>query len=115
MRFRIYGASDDLVVIDGGIEAEASADAVYVRVGDDKQCTVVRMEYAPSFEAGGRPVWQAGCWVATLMPIDEDVPMHQCTVMLEDIGYSAEVHFDVPDGTPVVWRRDHDAEWAVPS
>lgn len=35
-------------------------------------------------------------------------------VQLGGRGYSAEVHFDVPEGTPVVWRRDHEAEWSVP-
>ena len=116
MKFSIFGSGDDLVEFRGcvhgecdiGIEEDA---ACYVKVGDDARGTLVTMRYSPADHA----LPNLGCWVATVAPLGECVPMFDCAVGMDDHGYSTRVTFDVPDGTPVTVLSGDSDEWVVPS
>jgi len=101
---RIYGASDDLVEIEGIVSDELGAyeRARTITVGDTSGGVVVRVEYAVAN--------RAGVWSVAFEPIDEDVPIPwPISVKLNAIrdgrGYSTEASIDCPAGTPVSWAE----------
>lgn len=100
---RIYGASDDLVEIEGhpgGDEVGCESSAVVVSIGDRVRGLVVRIEYSPKW-AGN-----VGCWAAAVSPIDEDVPMYPVTIELEpERKYSAMVLVDAPETVALSWKK----------
>jgi hypothetical protein len=85
----IYGASDDLVEVEGNLPGcdEYSGDDVKFVIGG---CLLVRVTY------GGHGVWAIQC-----APVDEDVPV-PFGVDLYAEGYSMHLRADVPSGTSIV-------------
>lgn len=115
MKFQLFGASDDIACCTGAVNGEIGCynGAVAVQIGArGEHCTIVVLEYAADFPALGRP--SGGVWTAVVMPDDEEVPMHPCTIELGERGYSPLLTFDVPVGTPVVWRTSN-GDWESPS
>jgi hypothetical protein len=103
---RIYGASDDLVELDGIVYDELGAYNSHrvITVGDDKGGLRVIAEYAPKHIKTG-----AGVWRLSVEPIEEDVPC-PWPVRVEVKGYSTHIVIDCPEGTPVTWEKDEDEE-----
>lgn len=105
---KIYGASDDLVEIEGpgGDEIDCYNSGVEITVGypeaapgRDAQGVKVIMRYAPKWT-------DAAVWTAEVFPIDEDVDIPwPVSVSLAERGYSAQVLIDCPEDTPVKWRK----------
>lgn len=105
---KIYGASDDLVEIEGHVEDEIDCynTSVVVTVGwkeaapgRDAQGLHVKMTFAPKWT-------ETGVWTAELSPLDEDVEIPwPVYVKLGGRGYSAEVLIDCPDDVPVTWKE----------
>lgn len=94
---RIYGASDDLVEIEGDVSEELGARDRQrtITIGDDKGGLRVIAKYAP----GSRAVWRL-----SVEPIDEEVPIPwPVHVELAEPGYSCAVVVDCPPGTPVAF------------
>lgn len=93
--FTIYGASDDLVEIEGpgGDEVGCYNKRVIVTIhAPDKSSGVhVTMAYVDPC------VWQA-----TVAQLDEDIPIPPCRVTSR--GYTAVVEIDAPDGATVSWE-----------
>lgn len=90
---KIYGASDDLVEIEGGPEGDDEINVidkdVRFTIGSDVHGgIVVVMSYAPDD-------LEDGCWQARLAPIAEDVPC-PWPVRVDAKGYSAVVQIDCP-------------------
>ena len=102
----LYGASDDLVEIEGDVQEEIGCyeKAVLVTIGrpevdlgQNAYGVQVRMSYGD----------EAGVWAARIAPIDEDVPI-PWPVRVSAWGYSAHVVVECPPGTPVTWRVERD-------
>jgi hypothetical protein len=79
----IYGASDDLIEIEGnaqGCDEYPGEDGVFVLIGDEAKVRV-RVTYTAR-----------GLWAIAAQPVEEDVPM--LPIFLTGSGYSAraEVH-----------------------
>ena len=93
---RIYGASDDLVEIEGAVDAEINTgEPCAIQIGDRSGlCTLVVMAYGDMGEA---------VWTAKVAPLDEDIPMHEVRLGLHSSGYSVLVEIDVPQGTRIRW------------
>jgi hypothetical protein len=90
---KIYGASDDLVELEGGPDGDDEIDAldrdVRITIGSDAHGgIVVVMSYAPGDV-------EDGVWQARLSPIAEDVAC-PWPVRVECKGYSAVVEIDCP-------------------
>ena len=109
MKFRLYGASDDLAEVDGDISGELGCydRDVEVRIGARRgPGCIATLSY------GGAGVWEVG-----VRQLDEGVPILG-SLRVEAEGYSAVLCVEVPDGTPVVWRcvgKDEDDDaWQVP-
>ncbi len=114
---RIYGASDDLVEIEGhpdGDEVGCYEQDVIVVLGDEKGGVLVRMSYSPRFTgAPGLPDAAFGCWSAEVAPIGEDVPMPWPVTITNPIeqraggprGYSACVSVDCPADTKLAFVK----------
>jgi len=108
MVLKIYGASDDLVEIEGHFSEEVDCydQNVLITVGwteasagKDSQGVHVLMRYAPKWV-------NAGVWTAEVSPIDEDVEIPwPVTVKLSERGYSAEVSILCPDDVPVSFKK----------
>lgn len=102
---RIYGASDDLVEIEGDHNEEVDAlnDEVKVTIGTDAGGLLVLMRYA----AGGMGF---ATWTAEVGQMAENVeipwPVHIGHAMRGSrVGYSVTVEVDCPPGTPVRAER----------
>jgi len=102
---KIYGASDDLVEIEGpgGDEVGCYDSGVLITIGwteaqagKDAKGLVVRMRYgSPGF---------GSTWSAEVGQIDEDILIPwNVTVRVAERPYSALVIVDCPDDTPVTW------------
>jgi hypothetical protein len=93
---KIYGASDDLVEIEGIVSEELGAydKPRVVTVGDRETggCVVVA-EYAVEN--------RAGVWSMSVSQIDEDVPIPWPVSIAVEHGYSVAVVIDCPSGTKV--------------
>lgn len=108
MALVIYGASDDLVEIEGHFEEEVDCYDRAVRVtvgwpeasaGEDSRGVHVLMRYAPKWV-------ETGVWTAEISPLDEDVEIPwPVTVKLGGRGYTAEVHIDCPEDVPVTFKK----------
>lgn len=108
MSLRIYGASDDLVEIEGHFAEEVDCydRSVLITVGwpeanagRDSQGVYVLMRYAPKWV-------KTGVWTAEISPLDEDVEIPwPVTVSLGGRGYTAEVVIDCPDNVPVTFKK----------
>lgn len=94
----IWGASDDLVELRGGIDDEVDCwdRTVSFSVGDPLSGgVVVEMDYG----AGG-------VWAATLRQFDEDVPIPwPVAISVAERGYSVLVRIECPPNTPVAWTK----------
>ncbi len=104
----IYGASDDLVEIEGDVREEIGCygKSVTIEVGNrDAGGLVVRMRYAPKHTT-------EAVWVAEVRQFAEGVPVpwqvrirHTHRGHLGSVGsaagYSVVVEIDCPTGTPV--------------
>jgi hypothetical protein len=83
----IYGASDDLIEIEGeaaGCDEYPADDAdsgSFVLIGTDDRQLRVRVSYGHN-----------GVWVIALSPVDEDVPA--LTAVVSGSGYSARATID---------------------
>lgn len=105
---KIYGASDDLVELEGCVEDEIDCYDKWVQItvgypeaehGRASQGVKVIMRYAPKWV-------NAGVWSAEIFPIDEDVEIPwPVKVELSERKYSAQVVIDCPEGTPVTWKK----------
>lgn len=99
MGIQIYGASDDLVEIEGDVRDEIAPGRAIMVGGHERGVRVV-MKYA---------VGKVGVWRGCVEQIDEGVPMFPVTVVEADPGgkpdpksYSVKVCIDCPPGTPVM-------------
>lgn len=97
----IYGASDDLVEIEGDVSDEVSPGRM-ILVGDGKRGMYVVFKYAANKKSGA-------VWRGSVEQVDEGVPMFPMTVDLADPSghpdprsYSVKFVIDCPPGTPVV-------------
>lgn len=96
----IYGASDDLVEIDGDVWDEVSPGTT-ITIGNSQRGVIVRMRYC-----------QNGTWRASVAMIDEGVPMFPVSVIEAAPGgypnprsYSVMVRVDCPEGTLVRYGK----------
>lgn len=106
---RIYGASDDLVEFDGVTKPE-EIDCH----GQDVHLVIGQAEAKEGANASGLRVWlhytDLGVWAATVLQIEEGVPIpwpvHVVHAMrgASEIGYSVVVEIDAPKDTPVSWQ-----------
>lgn len=96
---KVYGASDDLVEIEGDVRDEiGSTGGGQVIIGDEAGGIRIVAKYAV---AKGIGVWRLG-----VEPIDEDVPVPwPVRVEQTERGYSLAVIVDCPPGTPVKATR----------
>jgi hypothetical protein len=95
MHVRIYGHSDDCVIVDGIIMEEVSPPAM-LRVGSkDGPGIIIRADFAPD--------WLDGSWVFSTTLTGDDVPLPaDWTVSVRhEHEYSVAVHVEAPVGTPV--------------
>lgn len=105
---RIYGASDDLIEVEGHDRAdEYNGDRLRFTIGDRAGGVVVLMEYANA------RVTEEGCWHATICQIAEDVPIPWPThIEVASSGYSVEVAIGCPNDTPVIIEEFDGKRWA---
>jgi len=97
---RIYGASDDLVEIDGDVvdEVDCYKSGVEITIGTqagagkDAEGLTVRAEH-------GRLGWLIGVAL-----FDDDAPI-PWPVRIETQDYSPCVVVECPPGTPVTWKK----------
>jgi len=89
---KIYGHSDDVVVIMGDITDELGAfdRERVITIGGDGEGLEVTAIYA-----------KGGTWKFSLRQIDEDVPMPWPVRIVPAHAYSLAVIVDCPPGTPV--------------
>lgn len=94
----IYGASDDLVEIEGhpdGDEIGCYDQDVLIKIDDGQGGGVaVRMSYQPRMAPLGDGV-AAGCWSAEIAQIDEDHPI-PWPLSIDTFHYSVRVRIDAP-------------------
>ncbi len=114
MTIKIYGASDDLVEIEGhpdGDEVGCYEKDVIVTIGNASGGLLVRMSYEDRFKgAPGLTDAAFGCWSATVAPIAEDIPIPWPVTITNPIGrngrgYSACVTVECPDETPLLYAK----------
>jgi len=119
---KIYGASDDLVELEGIGELvrkcpecghdidEPSRAVVGHSSGEfgsgDLMVVVGGVDGAPGIRVRVRyGRFGVGCWSAEVCQIDEDVPIPWPVSIKHSVrGYSVVVEIDAPDGTPVRWE-----------
>ena len=112
---RIYGASDDLVEIEGhpdGEEVGCYDKDVVVIIGTMTAGLVVRMSYdgATVPESAGLGEVGFGCWSARVVQVAEDAPVPWPVTITTAgsssgaVGYSVCVNIDAPAGTPLVCK-----------
>lgn len=101
---RIYGASDDLVEIEGhpdGDEVGCYDEDVLIQIGDEETGgVVIRMSYAPRFNAFTAAF---ACWSAEIAQIDEDKPI-PWPISISTNRYSVEVRIDAPPSVALIFR-----------
>ena len=97
---RIYGASDDLVEIEGDVSDEVS-QLRWILIGDETRGVRVRMKYAATKTSDG-------VWEGRVEQVKEGVPMFPITIDEAEPGghpdprsYSVRINIDCPPGTPV--------------
>lgn len=105
---RIYGASDDLVEIEGHFEEEIDCydSAVVITVGwpeaspgENARGLRVYIRYAPDWA-------KTGVWPVAVAPLDDDAEIPwPVSVTLGGRGYSSELTIDCPDDVPVSWKK----------
>lgn len=114
---RIYGASDDLVEIEGhpdGDEVGCYDKDVCILIGDTTAGLAVRMSYgeSPIPASVGFGEIGFGCWHATVIQVAEDAPVPwPVTITTANrgnggVGYSVCVNVDAPEGTPLRFAVD---------
>ena len=86
---KFYGCSDDLFEIKGTVPGDGEPDEV--PVGLDDLAMIVIAQYS---------LGDSGCWSIGVAPVDEDYPMPEWPVRLQenDNGYSAELIVEAPSG-----------------
>src|ERR1700748_2438502 len=98
---KIYGRSDDLVVIEGDVYDETSSSKS-ILIGTEQSGCVIKMKYGS--KKAGLPVW-----TASIRQIDEGV-LIPWLVRIENAppagmpnpqSYSVMVIIDCPPGTPI--------------
>jgi hypothetical protein len=96
----IYGASDDLVEIEGDVKDEVAPGKV-IQVGDSTRGVRVVFKYAVGKGSGS-------VWRGSIEQIDEGVPMFPVTISEAEpsgypnpTSYSVKFNIDCPVGTPV--------------
>ena len=91
-----YGASDDLIEVEGAIEEEYPADsgdrANLLVFGPDERSAIVSVGYT-----------EDGVWAVTYGQAYEDTPVYEGRVTAR--GYTAVLTIEVPEGTMI--RRLH--------
>jgi hypothetical protein len=95
MSLRIYGASDDLVEIEGDVQEEIGCydTQVTLEIGGLDGGIRVIADYG---------VDKAAVWRLALEPVDEDVPVPwPVRTELGGRGYSLVIIVDCPPGTPI--------------
>lgn len=109
----IYGASDDLVEIEGhpdGDEVGCYEKDVFITIGDTTGGGLaVRMSYSPQL---GKDV-AFGCWTAEIGQLDEDCPIPWPVTITTakrhpndpEAGYSVKVAIDAPAGVTLRWFK----------
>lgn len=106
---KIYGASDDLVEIEGHAREEIDCydRKVVITIGwaneespQSARGVYVIMRYSPRY-------LRNGCWTAEISPIDEDADIPwPITVELEpNRRYSSLVTIDCPKNIPISWKK----------
>lgn len=93
---RIYGHSDDVVVIDGHLQDEVGPNRAIV-IGDGRRGMRVTFRYSASRRSGA-------VWRGAIEQIDEGVPLFPVEVSEAAAGgqsYSVMFIIDCPDDTPV--------------
>jgi len=106
MTIAVYGASDDIVVIEGDV-ADEVAPGKLITVGDENRGLRVRFTYAPSKKSGA-------VWRGSIEQIDEGVPMFDIAVapaapngFPNPQSYSVMFTIQCPPGTPVKVGNRH--------
>lgn len=105
----IYGASDDLVELEGHISDEIDCydRNVVITVGrinvDSPQASrgvYVIMRYSPSY-------LNNGCWTAEIAPLEENagIPWPIKVELEPNRRYSVLVKIDCPNDVPVSWKK----------
>lgn len=96
----IYGASDDLVVIEGDVHDEVSPGRT-ITIGDAAKGVRVIFKYAAGKKSGA-------VWRGSIEQIDEGIPMFNTVISEADPSgypdprsYSVKFTIDCPVGTPV--------------
>lgn len=106
---RIYGASDDLVEVEGPSghnEFGAFDKEIALLIGDGSGGLVVRFYYAP-LRQPKNDVGDGATWQARIDVVDEDTPI-PWPVSIKSDGYTVVVEVDAPASTK--WRRLDDEE-----
>lgn len=93
---RIYGHSDDVVVVKGDVVEELGAFGRRrcITIGGEGEGVEVRAEYAPKNSKGAT-------WQFSINLLDEDVPCPWPIRIETEHVYSQAVVIDCPPGTPV--------------
>ena len=103
-----YGASDDLVEIEGyrpGEPDEIGSDFAVLKVATDDEGLLVVVSY--------NPVPGAACWMIGLSQLDEDVPLPDHWIQrweTHERGYSVRLRLLVPDDA-VISRVQAKKDW----
>lgn len=84
-----YGASDDLVEVEGALREEYDGDDVLLLVTSDTRQSYVHVKYE-----------RTGTWSVALFPVDEDMPAHSGNAATN--GYSAYLTVGVESPFTVV-------------
>jgi len=97
----VYGASDDIVCIEGDVNDEVTPGRV-ITIGDNNRGVRVTFKYAASKKSGA-------VWRGSVEQIDEGIPMFPVTVAEADPSgypdpksYSVKITIDCPKGTSVM-------------
>ena len=97
----VYGASDDIVCIEGDVSDEITPGKM-ITIGDEIRGVRLMFKYAPNKKSGA-------VWRGSVEQIDEGVPMFPVTISeAEPSGfpnprtYSVKITVDCPKGTSVV-------------
>lgn len=100
-QIKIYGASDDLVEIEGpgGDELGAYGKRREITITTGGLGVVVGMEYAPKGTS-------AGVWRADIRQIDEDIDMPPISITMGGRGYTPLVTVTVSEGSVVEFDRE---------
>ena len=92
----IYGASDDLIEVEG----VPGADEFNV-YSDKKVCATLLLHHAEEEQMAVHAVYD-GCWSFAVAQVDEEHPLPAWPVRVgQSLGvpYSTQLEIDVPDGT----------------